>query len=99
MLNDIENENDVNPSPGGIHHKVEEADKTILPLKITEQDMEVHHHAHLRSLEKFDRQGTINALGFYAMSALSSTRTIHLQRYIDLNTELLKVLRREYGME
>jgi len=53
---------------------------------------------HLKGMEKFDRQGTINALGLYSMNALASTRIIHYQKYIELNTELLKLLRKEYHL-
>lgn len=52
-----------------------------------------------KSIQKVDRQGTINALGFYCLNAMSSTRTLHFQKYIDLNSELLKLLRREYHLK
>ena len=52
-----------------------------------------------KSIEKFDRQLTINSLGFYGRNALSSTRVLHFQKYIELNAALLKVLRREYHLE
>lgn len=51
-----------------------------------------------KSLEKFDKQGTINALGIYGMNALSSTRSVHFQAYKELNSELLKLLRKEYNI-
>ena len=54
---------------------------------------------HFNSIEKFDKQGTINSLGFLCNSALNSTRTLHFQKYIDVNAELLKVLREEYHLE
>ena len=54
---------------------------------------------HFNSIEKFDKQGTINSLGFLCNSALNSTRTLHFQKYIDVNAELLKVLRKEYHLE
>ena len=50
----------------------------------------------LKSLEKFDKQGTINALGIYGMNGLSSTRSVHFQAYKDVNTKLLQLLRKEY---
>jgi hypothetical protein len=53
---------------------------------------------HFKSIDKFDRQSTINALGFYCFNALNSTRTFHFMKYIDLNTELLKLLRKEYHL-
>jgi len=52
-----------------------------------------------KSMEKFDKQGTINALGFYCFNALNSTRTLHFQKYIELNAKLLKLLRKEYHLE
>jgi len=52
-----------------------------------------------KSMEKFDKQGTINALGFYSRNALSSTRTLHFTKYIELNTQLLKILREEYHLK
>lgn len=54
---------------------------------------------HFNSLEKFEKQETINALGFMSASALNSTRTLHFQKYIDVNAELLKVLREEYNLK
>ena len=48
---------------------------------------------------KLDRQITINALGFYGRAAVASTRLIHYNRYIELNTELLRVLRKEYHLK
>lgn len=52
-----------------------------------------------KSIEKLDRQGTINALGFYCFNAMNSTRTLHIQNYIKLNAQLLKLLRKEYRIE
>ncbi len=51
------------------------------------------------SIEKFDKQGTINALGLYGMNAMNSTRRVHYQKYIELNTVLLKLLRKEYHLK
>ena len=52
-----------------------------------------------KSIEKFDRQGTINSLGFYCRNALNSTRTLHFQKYIEVNEKLLNVLRKEYRLK
>jgi len=52
-----------------------------------------------KSMEKFDRQGTINALGFYCFNILNSTRTLHFQKYIELNAALLTQLRKEYHLK
>ena len=54
---------------------------------------------HIKSLKKFDRQNVINVLGFYTMNLMKSTRMTHIQKYIELNAELLKVLRKEYHIE
>jgi len=53
----------------------------------------------LKALDKLDREATINILGFYCRNGLSSTRILHYQKYIDLNTALLKLLREEYHLE
>jgi hypothetical protein len=52
-----------------------------------------------KSIEKFDKQGTINALGLYGMTLLNSTRKVHYQKYIELNAELLKLLRKIYHLK
>ena len=52
-----------------------------------------------KSIEKFDKQGTINALGLYGMNVGSSTRRVHFQKYIELNAELLKLLRKLYNLK
>jgi len=52
-----------------------------------------------KSIKKLDRQFTVNALGFYCFNALNSTRTLHFKKYIDLNAEVLKLLRKEYHLK
>ena len=52
-----------------------------------------------KSPEKFDKQGTINALGFYCFNALNSTRTFHFKKYREINTRLLALLRKEYRIK
>ncbi|MEO6612711.1 MAG: hypothetical protein ABIT05_08535 [Chitinophagaceae bacterium] len=52
-----------------------------------------------KSVEKFDKQGTINALGFYCFNAMSSTRTLHFQKYMEVNARLLALLRSEYHIK
>lgn len=54
---------------------------------------------HLRGIEKLDREEIKGILAFQLYNAITSTRQFHIQKYIDLNTELLKVLRREYHIE
>ena len=53
----------------------------------------------LKGADKIDRKKTINILSFYAISAMEATRNVHLKKYIDVNAELLKVLRKEYKID
>ena len=53
---------------------------------------------HFKNADKLNRENTINILGLFGISALRATRQQHFQRYIDLNGELLKALRKEYHM-
>jgi hypothetical protein len=53
----------------------------------------------LKGVEKLDRQQLTNTLGFYCYNVMSSTRKVHIQRYIELNAELLRVLREEYHLD
>jgi len=52
-----------------------------------------------KKIDTFDAPATVNVLGFYMGSGLRSTRQIHYQKYMELNAELLKVLRKEYHLE
>ncbi len=54
---------------------------------------------HFGHIENFDRKTAINVLGLFGMSALRATRQQHFQKYIDLNTELLKELRKQYHLQ
>ena len=40
-----------------------------------------------------------NYLSFYTFSGMRGTRTLHMQKYIELNVELLKLLRKEYHLK
>ncbi len=53
---------------------------------------------HLKGADHLDRQNTVNVLGIFGFSALRATRQQHFQRYIDLNAELLQLLRNEFRM-
>ena len=53
----------------------------------------------LKGADKIDRQKAINIMSFYAISAMEATRNVHLKKYIDVNAELLKVLRKEYKID
>jgi hypothetical protein len=48
---------------------------------------------------EFDREIIINILGLFGMSALRATRQQQMQRYIELNAELLKELRKVYHLK
>ena len=54
---------------------------------------------HLKGMEKIDKQYLINSLGYYCYNAITSTRQVHIQKYIDINAQLLKILRVEYHLE
>ncbi len=53
---------------------------------------------HLSQQEKVDRQKYINALGYYYINGLKSTRLIPFEQYIAVNASTLKALRIEYGL-
>jgi hypothetical protein len=52
----------------------------------------------LKHIDKLDRETTINMLGFLGMSGIRPTRQQHFHRYVELNAELLKELRKEYHL-
>ena len=54
---------------------------------------------HFKGTDQFDRQRLINQLGFYNANVINSTRIVFIQRYTELNKELLKVLRKEYNLK
>jgi hypothetical protein len=53
---------------------------------------------HFNGADQFDRKHTINLLGFYSANVINSTRIVFIQRYTELNRQLLKVLRKEYHL-
>jgi len=53
---------------------------------------------HLNGLESVDRKKIVNILNFYLGNVVSSTRQIHIQKYIEINAELLNVLRNDYHL-
>jgi len=53
---------------------------------------------HLRRIEKLDREEVKGYIAFYLYNAISSTRQVHIQRYVNLNAQLLSVLRNEYHL-
>ena len=52
----------------------------------------------LSQIEKIDRQGIINMLGYYHTNGLKSTRLIPFQQYVKANAAALAVLRAEYDI-
>src|SRR6186997_203995 len=53
---------------------------------------------HFKSPAKFDKEEAINLMGFYGRAGLGATRRVHYKKYIDVNAELLKILRKEYHL-
>lgn len=53
---------------------------------------------HLKGMGKIDKKYIINSLGFYCYNAITSTRQIHIQKYIDVNAQLLSIIRKEYNL-
>ncbi|MBP6025492.1 hypothetical protein [Ferruginibacter sp.] len=49
--------------------------------------------------EKLDREAIPNQLNFYLGNVVSSTRQVHIQRYIEINAALLQLLRKEYHLK
>jgi hypothetical protein len=54
---------------------------------------------HFKSPGKLDREYIVNLMGFYGRNGMESTRTVHLKRYVDVNTALLKLLREVYRLK
>jgi hypothetical protein len=54
---------------------------------------------HLKGLDKIDKQYLVNACGYYCYNAITSTRQVHIQKYIDTNEQLLRILRADYHLE
>lgn len=53
----------------------------------------------LKALDKLDKQYAINILNNQCFNALNSTRTLHFKKYIEVNAEVLKLLRKEYHLK
>ena len=54
---------------------------------------------HLNEPDKLDRKNIVNILSFYNGNVVSSTRQIHIQKYIEINAKLLQILRDEYHLK
>lgn len=53
----------------------------------------------INQVEKLDREAITNQLSFYLGNVVSSTRQVHIQKYIEINAELLKILRKQYRIK
>lgn len=53
----------------------------------------------INQLEKLDRKTITSQLNFYLANVVSSTRQVHIQKYIEINAALLKLLRNEYHLQ
>jgi len=54
---------------------------------------------HFKSPAKFDKEEAVNLMSFYGRAGLGATRRVHYKKYIDVNAELLKLLRKEYHLK
>lgn len=53
----------------------------------------------LNGLEDFNRKANVNAVNFFFRNVLTTTRTVHMQKYIEVNARLLELLRNEYHLK
>ena len=53
----------------------------------------------LKEPGKIDRKNIVNVLSFYNGNIVSSTRQVHIAKYIEVNAKLLQVLRNEYDLK
>ncbi|HPD54602.1 MAG TPA: hypothetical protein PLI08_11700 [Bacteroidia bacterium] len=53
----------------------------------------------LNNLDQVDRKGIVSVLYFFKENVVSSTRKTHIQKYIEVNTALLKILRSEFDLD
>lgn len=53
----------------------------------------------MRGIDKIDREFVSGCLYFYSLNAMQSTRTVHIQKYRDINAQLLHLLRTNYELE
>ncbi len=53
----------------------------------------------LNNLEQVDRKELVSLLFFFRENVVTSTRRTHFQKYIEINTKLLQILRDEYNLK
>ncbi len=54
---------------------------------------------HLNNLEKIDRKQLVSLLYFFRENVITSTRRTHIDKYREINTKLLKILREAYQLK
>jgi len=54
---------------------------------------------HLNDPDKLDRNRIIRIISFYNGNLANSTRKLHIQKYININAQLLNALREEYHLQ
>lgn len=54
---------------------------------------------HLDLSENFDKKNAIKVLKFYRANVVNSTRVIPIRKYMEINAQLLQLLREEYELE
>ena len=54
---------------------------------------------HIDEPENFEKKNAIKILSFYRANVVNSTRVIPIKKYMEINAELLKLLRTEYHLE
>ena len=52
----------------------------------------------LNNLDQINRKSIIGILSFYSTNVVSSTRRIHIDKYIEINAKLLQLLRNQYHL-
>jgi hypothetical protein len=53
----------------------------------------------LNNQRQLNRGRIVSELSFFLGNVVSSTRQIHIQRYMEINAQLLKILRADYGLK
>jgi|ERR1043165_5471376 hypothetical protein len=79
--------------------EVKKLDTSVFNATKRYEDSNMTIPFHFNGADQFDRKHTINLLGFYNANVINSTRIVFIQRYTELNRQLLNVLRKEYHLE
>src|SRR5204863_2248375 len=79
--------------------RLRENDKSIL-VEIEKYELSSDSIPYqFKGIDKLDRENIGSILSFYGSNLISSTRITFIQKYMDLNAELLKELRKEYRIK